>query len=380
MSEDGNINQAKILIVDDEEANVRVLEVLLRHTGYENLVTTSDSRQALPLFLEHNPDLILLDLQMPHLDGHGVMKQVGSRVPSGAYLPILVLTADIEPEARQKALSGGAKDFLIKPFDRTEVLLRIRNLLETRFLHLRIQGDNQLLESKVAERTRELEETQIEILERLAFAAEFRDDDTGDHTRRIAHSAALVAGALGQPDKWVELIRRAAPLHDVGKIGIPDSILLKPCSLTAEEFEVMKTHVHIGASILSGSRSEALQMAEIIALTHHERWDGTGYAGLKNETIPLEGRIVSVVDVFDALTHARPYKKSWSIEDSVALIQNQSGKHFDPRIVKVFLAILPEVLALRQTEGERPSRSRISVIQESSHLHHLTVPESTAIR
>jgi putative two-component system response regulator len=374
MIQDVDIHQAKILIIDDEEANIRLLDVLLRHAGYCHLKSTSDSRQVLSLFMEYEPDLILLDLQMPYLDGHAILRQIGSRVPPDSFLPILVLTADIEPSSRQRALSGGAKDFLIKPFDRTEVLLRIRNLLETRVLHRQIQNHNQVLESKVRERTQELEGTQIEILERLAFAAEFRDDDTGDHTRRMGDSSALIARALGKPESWVELLRRAAPLHDVGKIGIPDSILLKPAKLTDCEFDVMRTHVHIGASILSGSRSPALQMAEAVALTHHERWDGTGYARLKGEAIPLEGRIVSVADVFDALTHARPYKKAWNIEDSVEEIRKQSGRHFDPVIVDAFLTALPEILVMNELDrGSRtaPAKGRMGLVVQE----HVVLPD-----
>jgi putative two-component system response regulator len=371
---DAEIRRGKILIVDDEEANVALLEELLLNAGYLNLISTTDPRQVLPLFLDFQPDLILLDLQMPYLDGHALMRQLGPRIPPGSYLPILVLTADLSPEAKQRALSLSAKDFVNKPFDRAEVLLRIRNLLETRLLYLQVQNQKELLESRVAERTQELQDAQTEILERLARAAEFRDDNTGQHTRRMGETSALIARVLGQPDPWVELMRRAAPLHDLGKIGIPDSILLKPGKLTAEEFEVMKTHTVIGSSILSGSRSPALQMAEVIALTHHERWDGTGYARLKGETIPLEGRIVAVADVFDALTHVRPYKPAWPTDEALQEIAHQSGRHFDPRIVEAFMQIIPEVLAigqamdgceaLPQSPNELPDLTMLSTVQD----------------
>jgi putative two-component system response regulator len=345
---DVDISGGKLLIVDDEEENVFLLERVLRHAGYAYLRSTTDPRQVLSMFLEYQPDLILLDLQMPHLDGHAVMKQLAARIRPGTYLPILVLTADLSPEAKQRALSLNAKDFLNKPFDITEMLLRIRNLLETRFLYLQVQSQNQFLEAKVVERTRELEEAQIEILERLARAAEFRDDNTGQHTRRMGETSALIARALGKPGAWIEILCRAAPLHDLGKIGIRDRILLKPGRLTTEEFDVMKTHTVIGASVLTGSRSSPLQMAEVIALTHHERWDGTGYARLKGEAIPIEGRIVAVADVFDALTHARPYKPAWSTEEAVVEIKSQSGRQFDPQVVEAFLKVLPEVLAISQ--------------------------------
>jgi putative two-component system response regulator len=339
-----------LLIVDDEEANVLLLGELLRHAGYSNMRMTTEPRQVLGIFLEFQPDLILLDLQMPYLDGYALMKQLGSRIPEDAYLPFLVLTADLSSAARQKALSLSAKDFLNKPFDRTEALLRIRNLLETRFLHLQVKNQNEVLAARVAERTSELEQAQTEILERLARTAEFRDDNTGEHIRRLGEMSALIAKAMGMPGPWVDVIRMAAPLHDLGKVGIPDPILLKPGKLTPEEFEVMKTHVVIGASVLTGSRSSPLQMAEVIALTHHEKWDGTGYAKLKGEAIPLEGRIVAVADVFDALIHTRPYKKAWPIEDAIAEIKNQSGRQFDPKVVDTFLKILPEILAVSEVE------------------------------
>lgn len=195
----------------------------------------------------------------------------------------------------------------------------------------------EILEYKVRERTADLEEAQLEILERLALAAEFRDDETGQHTQRVGRTAAVLARALGLPNDKVTLIHRAAPLHDVGKLGVPDSILRKPGKLTREEFEIMKTHTTIGAQILSGSRFPILQLAEEIALTHHERWDGNGYAGLAGERIPLSGRIVALADVFDALTNDRIYRKAMPLEDALAEIELQRGRHFDPEIADAFL-------------------------------------------
>jgi putative two-component system response regulator len=338
MRED-DLKGARILIVDDDRCNVELLESLLALSGYRHCTSTTEPRQVLPLFTELQPDLILLDLMMPHLDGFAVMRQLGPRIPEDAYLPILVLTADATPEATRRALAAGAKDFLIKPFDRTEVLLRIRNLLETRWLHLELRSQNRLLADRVKERTRELEAERVETLERLALAAEFRDDDTGQHTKRVGRISALLARALGLPEAHVERIRHAAPLHDIGKIGIPDQILLKPGQLTPEEFEIIKTHTTIGAKILLGSRSPLLQMAEEIALTHHERWDGGGYAGLAGEAIPLAGRIVALADVFDALTHDRPYKRAWPVEEALAWIAGQRGRQFDPAVVEAFLRL-----------------------------------------
>jgi putative two-component system response regulator len=271
------------------------------------------------------------------------MERLRASIDPGTYLPILVLTADISQSIKQRALACGAKDFLTKPFDITEVVLRMRNLLETRFLHLRLAGHNRELEVKVRERTLDLEAARVEVLQRLSLAAEFRDDDTGQHTQRVGHTSALLAQALGLPDEEVGLVRLAAPLHDVGKIGIADAILLKPGKLTPEEFGVMTTHTSIGGKILTGSHSPLLQLAERIALNHHERWDGGGYPhGRCGEDIPLAGRIVSVADVFDALTHPRPYKKAWPVEQAVAEVERLGGSKFDPAVVAVFLRLYRE--------------------------------------
>jgi putative two-component system response regulator len=332
---------ARILIVDDEPGNVELLRRMLERAGFHKLDTTNDPRDAVPLYVKTRPDLILLDLHMPHMDGLSVMDQL-NQIAEASYLPILMLTGDLSPEARREALSRGAKDFVNKPFNPDEVLLRIRTLLETRFLYLQIQSQNQMLEAKVRDRTRELESAQIEIIERLAKAAEFRDDNTGQHTERVGQMAALLARELGLPDAQVVLIRRAAPLHDVGKIGIPDAILLKLGKLTPAEFELVKTHTTIGARILSGSRFALLRLAEEIAFSHHEHWDGAGYAGLVGDRIPLVGRIVTVADVFDALTQKRPYKAAWPVEEAVAEIDHQRGRQFDPDVVDAFLRVVAQ--------------------------------------
>src|SRR3990170_1629849 len=331
---------ARILIVDDQEANIHLLEGILGRAGYAELRGVTDPRDVTLLYAEFQPDLVLLDLHMPHLDGYAVMEKLRLLIPADAYLPILVLTADVAADARQRALSSGAKDFLTKPFDATEVLLRVRNLLETRFLHRQLWDHNQTLEGRVRQRTWQLEEARLEILERLALAAEFRDDDTGQHTQRVGKNATLLARVLGLPDARVELIGRAAPLHDVGKIGIPDHILLKPGALTADEFEVMKTHTTIGARILGGSRSPLLQMAEEIALTHHERWDDAGYPrGLSGDEIPIEGRIVAVADAFDAMTHDRPYRKARPDHEAWEILRRGAESQWDRRMVEAFESV-----------------------------------------
>jgi putative two-component system response regulator len=339
---------ARILIVDDEENNIDILRRILTRAGFTRVESTSDSRDAQRLYVRHRPDLVLLDLHMPHLDGFAVMAKL-SEITEATYLPIVVLSADVTPEARRDALSRGAKDFVNKPFQQDEILLRIKTLLETRLLYLQIQSQNQLLEAKVRERTRALEEAQIEIIERLAVAAEFRDDNTGQHTQRVGQMSALLARQLGMPDGQIALMRRAAPLHDVGKIGVPDAILLKLGKLTEQEFAIVKTHTVIGARILSGGKFPLLRLAEEIAFSHHERWDGSGYASLAGTDIPLAGRIVAVADVFDALTQQRPYKPAWTIGDAIAEIERQRGLQFDPGVVDAFLRVVEEQRRLPDT-------------------------------
>ncbi len=330
---------ARILMVDDEEANLDILRRTLSRAGFWRLEATMDPREAASLYVRHRPDLILLDLHMPHMDGLQVLDTL-REIAEATYLPIVILSGDLTPEARRDALSRGAKDFVNKPFQPDELLLRIKTLLETRFLYLEIQSQNQVLEAKVRERTRELVEAQIEIIERLAIAAEFRDDNTGQHTQRVGQMSALLARQLGLPDAQVSLIARAAPLHDVGKIGVPDTILLKIGKLTPTEFELVKQHTVIGARILSGGKFPLLRLAEDIAYSHHERWDGEGYAGLRRTDIPLAGRIVAVADVFDALTQQRPYKPAWPVGEAIAEIDRQRERQFDPGVVDAFLRVM----------------------------------------
>lgn len=322
---------ARILIVDDEQSNVRALDRLLRAAGYTNIVATMDPAQVQGLYRDH--DLVLLDLHMPELDGVAVLERLRADASPNTFLPVLVLTGDASRDARKRALAAGAKDFVTKPFEMDEVLLRIHNLLETSRLHREITAQNQALERRVAERTAELDDAHLETLERLALAAEFRDDETGRHTERVGETAALLGAALGLPDEELFLLRRAAPLHDVGKIAIPDAVLRKPGPLTGEEWEIMKGHAVMGAQILSGGRSRVIRLAEEIARFHHEQWDGNGYPeGLAGEAIPLAARVVMVADVFDALTSDRVYRKAWAPADVLAYIKEYAGRRFDPRI------------------------------------------------
>lgn len=339
------LRESRILIVDDQVDNVHLLERLLNRRGFVNLRSITDPRLFFPTLAEFQPDLILLDLQMPFLDGYEILEQLSLTLSDEVYLPVLVLTANIGPEAKKRALELGAKDFLHKPFESTEVVLRIRNLLHTRHLHQRVLDDNLALEFRVRERTRELEEAKLEMLFRLARAAEFRDDNTGNHQHRVGSTTALIAERLGLPADQVETLRLAALLHDIGKIGIPDAVLLKPGKLTPDEFHLMQQHTTIGAAILTGSRYPVLIAAEEIALTHHEHWDGQGYPhGLAGEAIPLAGRIVAVADVFDALTHERSYKEAWPVTRAANEITRMSGLHLDPNVVRVFLDLVAEGL------------------------------------
>ncbi len=346
LSQDAKFTDAKILIVDDEQGNINVLERMLSSVGYHNITSTTDSRSTPDIYQSIHPDLILLDIKMPEFSGFDVMRAL-STLEKESYLPILVLTAQLDPETRLQALKAGAKDFVNKPFIMEEMLARINNLLEVRMLHNSAHQEKKSLEYQVVERSQELKQYQVEIIHRLARAAEYRDNETGMHVIRISKLCECLAQGVGMDDHRCHLIRHASPMHDIGKIGIPDHILLKPGKLTSEEWAVMQTHADIGALILSGSESEFLQMAEVIAGNHHERWDGTGYPrGLKGEEIPRVARIVTVCDVYDALTSDRPYKKAWSIEDTVEEMKSQSGKLFDPNILRTFMELLPEMIAI----------------------------------
>jgi putative two-component system response regulator len=329
-------SSARILVVDNEDGNVRTLSRILQVAGYTNVAATTDPTEVLGLFAEQEPDLLLLDLHMPVLDGVAVLERLAEVAAPHSYLPVLVLTGDSSQQARRRALSKGAKDFVTKPFEVDEVLLRIRNLLETKYLHRAIATENIQLEQRVKERTADLESAHLDTLERLAVAAEFRDDDTGKHTERVAAISVILGGEAGLRGEEVDLLRRAAPLHDLGKIGIPDAILRKPGALTPDEWQIMKTHTTAGARILGGGKSRIIRLAEEIALSHHERWDGSGYPqGRCGETIPPAARVVAVADVFDALTSDRVYRKAWPSGDVLAYIQSHAATHFDPALVAV---------------------------------------------
>lgn len=344
--------KASILVVDDEAANVKLLEKILATVGYNNVVSTQDPVQALPLYQEHNSDLILLDIDMPKLDGYGVMEQLNT-LTNKCPPPILILTAQHMQSYRQRALDSGARDYVTKPFDADELLSRVRNLLEVQMAHKFMRHQNEILENKVRERTQDIHDTRLQVVRCLGIASEYRDEETGLHIIRMSKMAEVVAKAAGMDDEQCDLLLNAAPMHDVGKIGIPDKILLKPGKFEPDEWEIMQTHTQIGVDILSGDDSDLMTMARDIAISHHEKWNGKGYPnGLKGEAIPLAGRITAIADVFDALTSVRPYKKAWPVEKAVNLIKEESGQHFDPKLVEAFLEKLPEIIEIKEKYAE----------------------------
>lgn len=347
MIDEVKIKNAEILIVDDQPANVALIEKMLQIDEYCNVMSTTNSTEVEEIYRQSNIDLVLLDLNMPVMDGYQVLETIREIDPD--YPPIIVLTAQNDRESRIKALELGARDFLAKPFDRVELMTRIRNMLEVRIMTSAMKNQNALLDRMVKERTQELNDTRLEVIRRLGRAAEYRDDMTGNHIVRMSGYSQLLAMAAGMSETDAEVLLNASPMHDIGKIGIPDSILLKPGALDAEEWEIMKTHVDIGVEILSGSESSLMIMAAEIAQNHHEKWDGTGYpCGLSGKDIPLTGRVVAIADVFDALTTERPYKNAWPIDDAVEFLKEQKGKHFDPVLVDKFINILPAILNIRE--------------------------------
>lgn len=352
-----DIKDSRILIVDDEEANIILIERILTVGGYHNFQSTTDSTKVIELYQKQNSHLVLLDLNMPVFDGFDVMHQLAAVEVSESSPSILVLTAQTDRDTRIRALDSGAKDYVHKPFDRVELLSRIRNQLEMKRLHETIQDQNNYLEEKVAERTKELHNTRLEVIHRLGLAAEYRDNETGLHIIRMSKMSAELARAAGLPEDECEMILNSSPMHDIGKLGVPDSVLLKPGKLDADEWEIMKTHTLIGAEILSGGNSKLLEQALLIAMTHHEKWDGTGYPKrLKGEEIPLVGRIVALADVFDALTSERPYKKAWPVHTAIEYINDMSGKQFDPELVKLFVSILPKIQEISEHYREPTER------------------------
>jgi putative two-component system response regulator len=335
------LGEMRVLVHTEDDAEVELLNDMLVGAGYTEVVGIQDPERAVELVAEWAPDLLLLGVDAPG----DLLAAIGDQISQPDGLPVLVLSADATPAARQRVLEMGARDFVSKPIDAGDLLLRIRNLLQVRRLQRQLRHRNTVLTEAVRARTIQLDQARLECLTILAAAAEYRDDETREHTQRVGRIAALIARALDMDEADVALIRDAAPLHDIGKVGIPDYILLKPGRLTSEERQIMTHHVEIGAKILAPAGSPVLMTAATIARTHHERWDGSGYlAGLGGDEIPLVGRITAVADVFDALTHDRPYKAAWDVDRALAEIAEQAGQQFDPHVARVFAALDPTLL------------------------------------
>ncbi|MBU1363966.1 MAG: two-component system response regulator [Gammaproteobacteria bacterium] len=334
-----------ILVVDDVPENIATLAGMLRD-NYRVLFATSGA-DALEIVRQQQFDLILLDVMMPGMDGYEVCRRLKADIVT-REIPVIFVTALTEVQDETRGLELGAVDFLHKPCHAAIVRLRVQ-------LHIERHNRSHSLERLVQERTRELDETRIEIVRRLGRAAEYRDNETGMHVIRMSKSSRLLARAAGVSERQANLLLNAAPMHDIGKIGIPDRVLIKPGPLDQEEWALMKTHPLIGAEIIGDHPSELLQMARIVALTHHEKWDGSGYPhGVAGDEIPLEGRIVTIADVFDALTSERPYKKAWSTAEAVDFMRDQAGTMFDPGLLHLFLNMIPQVEDIRRRYADTP--------------------------
>lgn len=332
-----------ILVVDDVPENILILADIL--SGKYRVKAANNGKKALQIAFDTVPDIILLDIMMPCMDGYEVCRRL-KEDPRTRGIPVIFITAmgEIEDETRGFAL--GAVDYITKPVSPPIVLARVET-------HLQLHDQNRALEKKVRQRTAELDNTRLEIIRRLGLAAEYRDNETGMHVIRMSHYSCIIARGMGMHETEINLILNATPMHDVGKIGISDKILLKPGKLDPDERKIMERHAEFGARIIGKHDSPLLQMARLAALTHHEKWNGQGYPQrLKGEEIPLIGRIVAIADVFDALTSKRPYKPAWPLEKAVALIQEESGRHFDPALVPVFMDNLPQILEIMTTHAD----------------------------
>lgn len=337
-----------ILIVDDHQTNVTLFSFLVKKIEGVTPIEFTDPAAALGWCQEHDPDLVLVDYMMPVIDGLQFIERFRA-MRGKSNIPLLMITADTESDVRQRALELSANDFLTKPVDKNELSARVRNMLSLRRAQLQLANRAAWLAEEVRKATLEIKAREREAIHRLSRAAEFRDPETGAHLSRMSRYSRHIAKNLGLATNEQELILEAAPMHDIGKVGIPDNILLKPGKLDDEEWEIMKRHAGIGASILKNSESPLLQAASMIALTHHEKFDGSGYPqGLKGEDIHIHGRIIAVADVFDALTSSRPYKPAWELERAIALIHEGSGSHFDPKCVDAFFKDWEAVLAIKQ--------------------------------
>ncbi len=342
-----------VLIVDDVLENVDILNGIL-DTHYRVQVATNGRLAIKVAFSPTPPDLILLDVMMPEMDGYAVCRLL-KKDDRTRDIPVLFVSSRSEVEDELKGLELGAADYLFKPVFPSIVLARVKT-------HLALNDQTRHFADQVKVRTQqfmsqklELEETRQEVIRQLGRAAEYRDNETGMHVVRMSHYAKLLALHSGLSEPEGEKLMLAAPMHDLGKIGIPDDILLKPGKLTEAEFAVIQTHCAMGFNIIGKQKSEILNLGALIALTHHEKWDGTGYPGkLVGEAIPLEGRLVAIGDVFDALTTARPYKNAWSVENTLSLIAKGAGTHFDPRLAAIFVGLEAQIMTIKERYQENP--------------------------
>ncbi|WP_305908182.1 two-component system response regulator [Methylomarinum sp. Ch1-1] len=333
-----------VLLVDDGAENIDVLSSVLR-PEYKVKAAINGERALQIAGADPKPDMILLDIMMSGMDGYEVCRRLKAN-PATAGIPVIFITAKNHEEDETKGLELGAVDYITKPISPAIVRARVHT-------HLALYDQNRTLDKMVRERTEELRQTRLEIIRRLGRAAEFKDNETGLHVIRMGHYSRLIAEVVEHGDSWSDLVFNASPMHDIGKIGIPDNVLRKPGKLDEKEWGMMHRHPEIGASIIGDDRSELLKMSREIALSHHEKWDGSGYPfGLKGEDIPLSGRIVAIADVFDALTNERPYKKAWSVEDAVQVIDQNAGSHFDPELVPMFHEVMPEILKIKEQYAE----------------------------
>ncbi len=336
------LSKQTILIVDDMPVNIKLLTETLK-SEYEICFATNGPDALEITNSDNSPDLVLLDVMMPDMDGY----EVCTRIKKNRFtqnIPVIFITAQGEKSYETMGFEVGAVDYILKPFNQDVVKQRVKTHISLKSARQALEHQKTTLKEKVKERTLELEETQVEIVERLGLAAEFRDEETGNHVKRMSEYCRLLAKASDYTIEEYGTLALSSTLHDVGKIGIPDNILLKPGKLTKDEWEIMKSHTTIGAKLLAGSKSRFLNIAESIALTHHEKWNGTGYPqGIKGEEIPIEGRITCICDVFDALISKRPYKDAWPVKKAIDEISNGAGIHFDPGLVRLFLELEHEL-------------------------------------
>ena len=338
----------KLLVVDDEAQTHTLIKTVFAHLNYK-LIFAYDGVEALEKVVFYRPDVILLDIMMPRMNGIEVTKKLKKNNET-KIIPIVIFSGLKDIENRVKALEAGADDFLNKPVDITELRTRVSSLLKVKAYNDHMRNYQKKLENEIDLKTKQIKDASLETIYRLARAAEYKDEDTGNHITRMSHYVAAIYHKIGKRESDIEDILYASPMHDVGKIGIPDNILLKQDKLTSEEWTLMKQHSTIGAEILKDSPTKLIGLAETIALSHHERWDGSGYPhGLKGSKIPLSGRVTAIADVFDALTSKRPYrKKPYSVEEALTIVKKGRGSHFDPDPVDTFLSIKEEILSIKK--------------------------------